>query len=242
MTDGGFRRVGAWGAFALAASSILYAIAYLAIMPSDQRGDDVGAFFRSYAEDPTGRRLPSVFFVTAGLAGALAVAALAERLRGVSLAWARWLGTAGVVANLAGMAHGVWSLSRVEEPSDLYRTAANQAAVEVVYRQPSGADPLGVFRFGVGGLLALLLGLLILRAADLPRGLGWLGVALGIAMIALFFADWAGAGGLVLLFGGPASLILLPAFWMWAGVRLLRDAAGVGGPASRAADAPVGAR
>jgi len=44
-------------------------------------------------------------------------------------------------------------------------------------------------------------------------------------MILLFFADVAGAGTLVLLTGGPASLILGPAMWFGFGRALLRDTA-----------------
>jgi hypothetical protein len=43
-------------------------------------------------------------------------------------------------------------------------------------------------------------------------------------MLLLFVADVAGAGTLVLLTGGPASLILGPAMWAGFGRALLREA------------------
>ena len=225
MTDTDFRRAGAWAAFALAASSILYAVAYLVIMPSEQRSGDTLEYFQSYLEDPTGRRLASIMFIVGGLAGAFATAALAERLRPVSEAWARWLAIAGVADNIIGMAHGLWNFERIEELSTsayLRSPEASVGTLELIFNQPSAVDPQGLFRFGVSGLLALIFGLLIRRAADLPDWLGWLGVALGVDLIVLFFADWLEINTLVLLTGALASLVLLPGFRVWVGLLLRR--------------------
>lgn len=243
MTDNGFRRLGAWAALLVALSSVLYAIAFLVVTPSAQRGDDVGEFFRSYADDPTGRRLANILFIVGGIAGAVATAALAERLRVTSEVWSRWLATVGIVANLAGMAHGLWNLIRIEELSTLYANEADRGAVEVVYRQPSPVDPEGLFRFAVGGLVVLGFGLLIRRTGTLPPRLGWLGAALGVDMLLLFATSWAGAGGPVVITGALASLALLPAFWVWVGIILLRERpAGLAARAAGADPAAVGGR
>src|SRR5262249_39576708 len=101
--------------------------------------------------------------------------------------------------------------------------AANQAAVDVAFHQPSPVDPQALFRFGIAGIIGIVLGLLILSARDLPRPLGFIGVAMGIDLILLFAVTWAGVGALVLLTGGLASLIFLPVFWTWAGLRLWRE-------------------
>jgi hypothetical protein len=55
----------------------------------------------------------------------------------------------------------------------------------------------------------------------LPRSLGWLAILGGLDLIVLFFATVAAYEGLVLVSGGLASVILVPAFWIWTG-RVLR--------------------
>lgn len=223
MKDETFARAGAVAAFVVAASSVLYAVSYLIMTPADQRSDEVDKFFVSFADDPTGRQLANIFFITAGLAGAFAVVALAQRLRQAGQDWALFAAIVGVVANLAGMVHGLWNLSRLHELSKLYETPANQAAVDVLFHQPSPVDPLAVFRFAIAGIVAVVLGALILQSRDWPRPLGWVGIALGVDTIVLFSVSWAGSDALVLVSGALASLILLPAFWIWTGSRLWRD-------------------
>jgi hypothetical protein len=227
VDDRSFRRAGAAGALGLAVLSVLYAVAFLIITPSDQRSDDVGKFFRSFADDPTGRQLANVCFLLAGICGTFAVIALAEQLRPAGRLWASWAAIVGVIANLAGSAHGLWNLSRLHLLSELYSNPDNRVAVDVVYRQPSPVDPVAFFRFAIGGGVALVLALLILRTSSLPRKLGWVGIALGADTIVLFAASWADVSALTLASGGIASLILLPAFWVWAGILLWRESESV---------------
>ena len=222
VTNDGFRRTGALGAFVLAASSVLYAVAFLIITPPEQREGDIPRFFESFKDDSTGRQLANIFFITGGLAGSFAVVALADRLRHVSTSWARWLAMTGVFGNLAGMTYGVWNIARLNELAELWDTPAYQPAVEVVFRQPPPVDPLGQFRFAGGDVAALLFGLMILRARDLPDALGWLGGALGVDTLVLFAMSLLDVGPAVLVTGGLASLILLPVFWVWVGLVLWR--------------------
>jgi len=75
-----FRRIAAVSAAAVGLLSIVYAIAYLVITPSAQRGADVAAFMRSYLADPTGLRLASVCLAVSGIASAAGLVAVVERL------------------------------------------------------------------------------------------------------------------------------------------------------------------
>jgi hypothetical protein len=57
--------------------------------------------------------------------------------------------------------------------------------------------------------------------AALPRNLGWFAVIGGLDLILLFFATVAQSETLILVSGGLASVILVPALWIWTG-RVLR--------------------
>src|SRR5262249_47902577 len=117
MSETTFMKLGGIAAFIFAASSLLYAISYLVITPSDQRKNDVDVFFASFADTPLGRRLPNVFFVPGGLSGAWATRALARRLRPAGEAIAELAATIGSVSNLAGASYGIWNISRLHELS-----------------------------------------------------------------------------------------------------------------------------
>src|SRR5205823_2487613 len=65
---------------------------------------------------------------------------------------------------------------------------------------------------------------LIAGNASWPRNLGWLAALGGLDLIVLFFATVAAYESLILVSGGLASVILVPAFWIWTG-RLLRASA-----------------
>ena len=106
------------------------------------------------------------------------------------------------------MAHGTFAAIAVEQG--------------IATNDLSPTDPRGLATFGLAGLWALTLGLEIVAGnASWPRNLGWLAVVGGLDLIVLFFATVAAYEGLILVSGGLASVILVPAFWIWTG-RLLR--------------------
>jgi hypothetical protein len=234
VKDTSLSRIGGLSGFAIALLSIVYAVAYLFITPAAQRGGDLAAFYTSFVADPTGRQLANLCFVISGILGPFVVVGVSERLRGLSEGWARWALIMGVLAIVATGLHGFYNLIVTPIHAGLYNSgdAATRAAIAVVRSAPLPTDPVEFFTFGVTGLWALVVGLLILRGArpelvegpGLPRWLGYVSLVAGVDMLALFCADVAGAGTLVLLTGGPASLILGPAMWAGFGRALLRDA------------------
>lgn len=213
MDDRTFDRIGAAGGLAVAALSILYAIAFLAITPAAQRESDVDAFYRSYLADPTGARIASTCLLLSGLAVGPAVVAVARRYAARAPAALSWAAIVGVVGGLATAAHGLTSLLGVDELAGDYESgdAATRAAVAVAHATPSQVDPRGLATFLAAGVVALVLGLAL--RADHQR-LGQLGIGLGIDMVVLFVATAAGIGSLVLLTGGLASVVLGPIWWV----------------------------
>jgi uncharacterized protein DUF4386 len=226
MKDSSLARVGGLAGFAIGALSILYAVFYLFITPAEQRGADLAAFYSSFAANPTGRQLANLCFVLSGVLGLFAIAAVSERLRGQSEGWARWALVVGALATVATGLHGFYNLIVTPIQADLYNNgdAAIRAAITVARSAPLPIDPVEFFTFGVTGLWALVVGLLILRGADFPRSIGYIALVAGVDMLLLFAADVAGAGTLVLVTGGLASLILGPAMWVGFGRVLLRSA------------------
>jgi len=226
MKDTSLARIGGYAGIGVAALSIIYAIAYLFITPAAQRGADSAAFYASFAADPTGRQLANLCFVISGIIGTFVVAGVAERLRSFSEGWSRWALVVGSVALIATGVHGFWSMALTPTLANLYNNgdAATKAAVAVLRSAPVPADPVELFTFGFIGLWAIVVGLLILRGADLPRRLGYLAVVAGVDMLLLFGADITSSATLILVTGGLASLILGPAMWAWLGLALLRGA------------------
>jgi hypothetical protein len=237
VEDRRFDVLAALGAAAVAALSVLYAVAYLGISPKAQRGTSVSAFYRSYLAHPAGARIASTCLLVSGLLVGLPIVALARRLdhrNGGSLAWVTIV---GVVGGLATAAHGLSALVGVDKLAHHYATGdpARRAAVAVVGTRPSEVDPRGLATFLAAGLVALVLGL-ALQATN--RRLGALGIVLGVDLVVLFVATAVGIGPLILVSGGLASVVLGPVWWVSIARLLQRPApvraapAAAGGPSA----------
>ena len=213
MDDRTFDRIAAAAAVVVAGLSVLYAIAYLGLTPSEQRADDVDDFYRSYLADPRGARIAATCLLLSGLAVGPTVVALARRCARNAPAALRWAAVLGVVAGLATAAHGLTNLIGIDELARDYESgdAATRAAVAVAHATPSPVDPRGLATFGAAGLVALVLGLAI---RPVRARLGLLGIVLGVDMVVLFVATAVGIGPLVLLTGGLASVVLGPIWWI----------------------------
>src|SRR3954463_11420472 len=112
----GFETLAAGSAAAVALLSVVYAVAYLVIAPSEQRGSDVDAFFQSYLRHPVGLRLASLCLAVSGILTGVALVALAEWLRrhGRATPALRWATIAGVAGGVLTSLHGLADLLEVD--------------------------------------------------------------------------------------------------------------------------------
>jgi hypothetical protein len=190
--DRAFSRRAGFQAYLIAAFSLVYAVVFL-------------GFVRNHPENVQAAALAWALIAGAGLAATVTTTSTAARIGG-DARW--WLTAIGVGYGLLSAAHGTFAAVAVEQgisASDL-----------------SPTDPRGLATFGLAGLWALTLGLeTVAGNGTLPRNLGWLAIVSGIDLIVLYVATVAQAEGLILVSGGLASVILVPAFWIWTG-RILR--------------------
>lgn len=182
-----------------AMSSLLYAVFFLLV------------------KGPAHDLLPPLLLAIGGLLASAVVTALYAFVRETDPLFALWGLALGILGQLGALIHGVHDLSQVLVPKP---TSAPDLGT-----LPNQLDPRGLLAFGFTGLSALILSWLVLRSGTLPRGLGYLGCALGILLIALFLGTLFTndpSSLFILVPGGLASLIANPAWLLWLGVSFLR--------------------
>jgi len=190
--DRAFSRRAGFQAYLIAAFSLVYAVVFL-------------GFVRNHPENTQAAALAWALIAGAGLSATIATTSAAARVGG-DARW--WLTALGVGYGLLSAAHGTFAAIAVEQG--------------VATNDLSPIDPRGLATFGLAGLWAFTFGLeTVAGNAALPRNLGWLAVIGGLDLILLFFATVAQSETLILVSGGLASVILVPAFWIWTG-RVLR--------------------
>jgi hypothetical protein len=190
--DRAFSRRAGVQAYLIAGFSLVYAAVYLGVV-------------RPHPENTQAAALAWALIAGGGLSATIATTSAAARIGG-DARW--WLTALGVGYGLLSATHGTLAAIAVEQgiaTSDL-----------------SPTDPRGLATFGLAGLWAFTLGLeTIAGNGTLPRDLGWLAIVAGLDLIVLFVATVAAAEVPILVSGGVASVILVPAFWIWTG-RVLR--------------------
>jgi hypothetical protein len=192
--DRAFSRRAGFQAYLIAAFSLVYAVVFL-------------GFVRNHPENTQASALTWALIAAGGLAGTIATVATASRVGG-DARW--WLSAIGVGYGLLSAAHGVFG------------AIAEQQGIAGAASALNPTDPRGFATFGLAGLWALTLGLeTVAGNGALPRNLGWLAIVSGLDLIFLFAATVAGSEQAILVTGGLASVILVPAFWIWTG-RVLR--------------------
>lgn len=192
VTDKNFQRTASWCAYAIAGLSFLYAAVYLGPVRGDPTNTAASA-------------LANGFIGLSGILATFAVIAVGDRVDGAA---GRWLRVVGVGWALLSAAHGAFSAI-----SDMQGLATGDL---------SATDPRGFATFGLAGLWSIVLGLAIRSGTSFPRTLGAVALINGVDLLVLFFATATGAGTLVLVTGGLASVILGPLQWAWIGRAMIQ--------------------
>lgn len=201
-----FARFGGLSAIIVGALSLLYALFFLVITRQNEDVGTLGSW---------------IILAVSGLFSSAAFVALYLRLRPTSEGFALWALVLGLFSSFATLAHGAHqALMLITLPG---AEQGQRAAIELVRMVPSPIDPAGLGTFGIVGLASLVTGMIIVIGGRLPHTLGYLAVANGVLLIALFFATAAGAQTLILLTGGLTSVIVGPIWWIWLGRELRRE-------------------
>jgi hypothetical protein len=191
VTDAMFRRTAGWCAYAIAVLSLVYAAVFLGLVRPDPTNSSASA-------------LANGLIALSGTLATFAIVAVGDHVGGAT---GRWLRFVGVGWALLSAAHGTFSMV-----ADMQHLAAGDL---------SPTDPRGFATFGLAGLWSIVLGLAIRSGASFPRALGTIALLNGMDLLVLFFATATGAGTLVLVTGGLASVILGPLQWAWIARALL---------------------
>lgn len=181
-------------AYAVGALSLAYAVVFL------------GAVRPSGGENLTAVVLADLLILASGLLVTIVAAHVGDRIGGSEGTWVKLVGVGWA---LLSATHGAFAL------------AADMG--EVAVPQLSSTDPRGFATFGLAGLWTIIVGWLARQGrGGLPRGLGALGIVAGADLVLLYLATLLGSDTFILVFGGLASVVLGPAFWVWTGSALRR--------------------
>jgi hypothetical protein len=155
-----------------------------------------------------------LFLMLGGLFTTVALVAVYERLRETDASFALLALLLGAAGSLGMAVHGGYDLANVvNPPPDLPDL-------------PNPVDPRGLLTFGVAGAALFVVSWLIGRGGRLPKGLGYLGYASAVLLLALYL------GRLIVLDPtNPAILVpallngflVNPIFYVWLGLALLRS-------------------
>ena len=230
-------RLAAAAAATIGTLSIVYAIGYLVITPSVQRGADVAAAYRSYLAHPAGPRIAALCLLLSGVLTTVVYAGLHAVPGKLPASWRTWALALGTVSGVATSVHGLVSLIDNDKLAHAYTDgdAAARAAVVVARTTTSAADPRGLATFALVGIVVLAFSRHLRETS--PK-LAVLGYVAGTDLLLLFLASASGAAVPILVTGGLASLVLGPAWWFGVARRLVRsDGTGVSdrAPAATAA-------
>lgn len=192
-----FERLAGFGGIITGLASLLYAVFFLLVKGTPH---DV---------------LPPLLLAIGGVFATTVLVALYQRVRAADETFAFWAVALGILGQMGAAIHGIYGLANVLHPSDTATTLSKVA---------SQVDPGGFLAFGTVGVSVFVMGWLILRGSALSPALGYLGLILGVLLVALFLGSLIVSDNsslFILVPGGLASLLATPAWNIWLGVIFL---------------------
>jgi hypothetical protein len=158
--------------------------------------------------------LSALFLMLGGLLTTAALVAVYERLRETDSSFALWALLLGITGALGSAVHGGYDLANIVDPRP---TGLPEL--------PNPIDPRGLLTVGVAGAALFVVGWLIVRGGQFPRGLGYLAYLSAILLLALYL-------GRLTIIDATNPVILVPALlngflvnpilYLWLGLTLLR--------------------
>ena len=157
--------------------------------------------------------LSGLFLMLGGLLTSVALLAVYERLRETDASFALLALVLGTAGSLGSAVHGGYDLANAINPPSSMPDL------------PNPVDPRGLLTFGVAGAALFVVGWLIVRGGQFPRGLGYLAYLSAVLLVILYLARLIVIDATNPLILAPALLngfLINPIFYVWLGLALLR--------------------
>ena len=200
MGSASFQRFAGASAYVVAAGGLAYSVAFVVAVKADSEAADTISW---------------LLLLLGGMLSTAVLAGLYQRVRETDPGFALWGLVLGAIGVLGSAIHGGFDLALRVNP-----------AIDVP-GVPNEVDPRGLLTFGVTGLGLLVLSAVIRQASGLPRGLGPLGMALGVLLVAIYVARLfiLETDNLLLLgLAGVTGFVVQPVWFVWLGRSLRRGA------------------
>lgn len=225
--DSSILRGGAVAALGVALASLASGVCAVSMPPELQARPDVGPheFWLALSRDPWAHLAFHWTWITAGLCGLGAVPAVSALVWRAAPGAVLWSGAAAMLGFAVQARSHLMEVAFDRRIIATYPQAdpAFQQAVHVVAGLALDV-PDGVLTYGAIGIWVLVVSRLGLRDGLLPRGLGLLGLVVGVTELLGVAGYGLHIRALVLVAVGLGGLLLVPAWWAWLGLELRRRA------------------
>jgi hypothetical protein len=221
MKDMSLLRLGGTCALVLGVIKVLTAIDYL-ILPAALRAEVPAAqFLPAFAQDPSPLLVLFWLETVVGIFGIGLVPALTALVHDAHAGWARWASNLAVVGYAVSAVGYLLSIARLPGIAAAYVAgdASTKAALAAVWK--ASIDLFGVWGYAAVGFWILVMSILALRNAALPRWLAYLGLLVAVIHLVIPF----GAGFKlqpILIAAVVISIVTLPPWYVWVGLVLRR--------------------
>jgi len=224
MKDNSLNRLGGICSILVGVSFIVAAAVYF-LLPAEQQEACrcPEKFLVSMAQNPTMHIVSYLVLALGALLGIAAVLAISDNVRSVNEGWVRWTSTLAIIG-LALQAVDQLRLLALN-PARAAAYVTGDAAVKAALTVPGATEYLDQqawLRFGAVGLWVLIVSVLALHGGVWPKLLAYLGIALAIAYWLVVAAEVIQTQLLIAILAGIGGVIILPIWYIWLGVRLIR--------------------
>lgn len=224
MNDRSFLRVAGFFAFAIALDALLAVAVYFTMVPAAQRlipFAGAEAFLSSLAQNPGALQLYYLLYALNPVLNLLPITALYFRLRHTGEMWALFALLLGMVGAFFWMVFGFQQLDQVRYLAALYPVNPEMALLQ--FNSPQILNPFNGVAGGFISFWFLLTGFMLLKT-DANKLLAVVSFVAFADLFVGFLAPLAGFPEIARYTAGIAGAIGGPAFWILAGLDLLKQA------------------
>lgn len=226
MGDNSIARFGGTSAILVGISYIVVAITYF-LLPAEQQagGGTVPEFLSSVATGSTVLLVQYWAIALGALLGIAVVTAVSDLVRSANEGLIRWTSTLAILGFAVLAVQFLIFQDHTPQLAAGYVQSdeSTQAALSIMGTR--GLDPDGWMGFGTVGLWVFVVNWLAMGGGQLPRGLTYVGLAVGIAYALVVAGFVLNLPLLIAIAVGVGGVILGPIWYIWTGTVLRRGIA-----------------